>query len=217
MTILSELKSRFRAALTGLAASPEEYLDQIRPSQDAKFGDYQANLAMPLGKLLKRSPRNIAAEIVRRLNVADLCRSPEIAGPGFINLRLKDEWLIQRLTAAVRDPRLGIAPVEHPRTYVIDYSAPNVAKPMHVGHIRSTVIGDALCRTLRLLGHRVISDNHIGDWGTQFGMILFGYKNFLDAQAYRKNPVKELARLYRLVREIMDYQEKASHRRKRRL
>ena len=104
--------------------------------------------------------------------------------------------------------RLGIKPVEHPRTYVIDYSAPNVAKPMHVGHIRSTVIGDALCRTLRFLGHNVISDNHIGDWGTQFGMILYGYKHFLDAEAYKKNPVEELARLYRLVRQIIEHQEK---------
>ena len=91
---------------------------------------------------------------------------------------------------------------------MIDFSAPNVAKPMHVGHIRSTVIGDALCRVLRFLGHKVISDNHIGDWGTQFGMILYGYKNFLDAEAYRQNPVEELARLYRLVRKLMDDEEK---------
>jgi len=208
MTILTELKSRFRDALKGLIDSPEEYLDQVRPGQDPKFGDYQANLAMPLGKQLKRSPRNVASEIVSRLDVADICHPPQIAGPGFINLRLKEEWLIQRLTAAVGDPRLGIVPVECPRTYVIDFSAPNVAKPMHVGHIRSTVIGDSLCRVLRFLGHNVISDNHIGDWGTQFGMILYGYKHFLDAEAYKKNPVEELARLYRLVRRIMDYQEK---------
>ncbi len=209
MNILSELKSRFRTALAGLTDSPEEYLDQVRPSQDPKFGDYQANLAMPLGKRLKRQPRNVAADIMRHLDVADICHPPEIAGPGFINLRLKDEWLIRRLSAIVRDiDRLGIEPVEHPRTFVIDFSAPNVAKPMHVGHIRSTVIGDALCRTLRFLGHNVISDNHIGDWGTQFGMILYGYKHFLDAEAYKKNPVRELARLYRLVRQIIEYQEK---------
>ena len=208
MNILTELKSRFRAALTGLIDSPDELLDQVRPSQDPKFGDYQANLAMPLGKQLKRQPRNVAADIVRRLDVADLCQSPEIAGPGFINLRLKNEWLAQRLNAVVGDiERLGMEPVEHPRTYVIDYSAPNVAKPMHVGHIRSTVIGDALCRTLDFLGHRVISDNHIGDWGTQFGLILYGYKQFLDKEAYEKNPVLELARLYRLVRQIMEYQK----------
>jgi arginyl-tRNA synthetase len=211
MNIISELKSRFRAALAGMTDSPEEYLDQVRPSQDPKFGDYQANLAMPLGKRLKRPPRNVAADIVRHLDVANMCHPPEIAGPGFINLRLKDEWLVRRLSAFVRDiDRLGIEPVEHPRTYVIDYSAPNVAKPMHVGHIRSTVIGDALCRTLRFLGHNVISDNHIGDWGTQFGMILYGYKHFLDAEAYKINPIEELARLYRLVRQIMDHQKKHS-------
>jgi arginyl-tRNA synthetase len=209
MNILSELKSRFRAALAGLTDSPEEYLDQVRPSQDPKFGDYQANLAMPLAKRLKRPPRNVAADIIRHLDVADICHPPEIAGPGFINLRLKDEWLVRRLSAIVRDiDRLGIEPVERPRTYVIDFSAPNVAKPMHVGHIRSTVIGDALCRTLRFLGHEVISDNHIGDWGTQFGMIFYGYKHFFDAEAYKKNPVEELARLYRLVRQIIEYQEK---------
>jgi arginyl-tRNA synthetase len=110
------------------------------------------------------------------------------------------------LASAVQDERLGVPPVEKPKTYVVDYSAPNVAKPMHVGHIRSTVIGDALCRTLKFLGHKAISDNHIGDWGTQFGMILYGYKNFLNADEYRKNPVEELARLYKLVRQIIDYQ-----------
>jgi len=162
-----------------------------------------------LGKRLKRPPRSVAADIMRRLDVADMCHPPEIAGPGFINLRLKDEWLVRRLSTIVRDfDRLGLEPVEHPRTYVIDFSAPNVAKPMHVGHIRSTVIGDSLCRTLRFLGHNVISDNHVGDWGTQFGMILYGYKHFLDPEEYKRNPVEELARLYRLVLQIIEYQEK---------
>ncbi len=177
----------------------------IRRAQDARFGDYQANFAMALGKQLNKKPQELAAEVVARLDVADLCQPPEVAGPGFINLRLQDQWLIKRLTAAVNDPRLGIEPVAAPRTCVIDYSAPNVAKPMHVGHIRSTVIGDALCRTLRFLGHRAISDNHVGDWGTQFGMIIYGYKHFLDPDAYRDRPVLELARLYRLVRQLVDY------------
>ncbi|MCC6124505.1 MAG: arginine--tRNA ligase [Pirellulales bacterium] len=207
MNILPALKSRFRSALAGLLedrAEIEKSLDLIRRSQDAKFGDYQANVAMPLGKKLGKPPREVAANIIERLDIADLCQTPEIAGPGFINLRVKDEWLVERLTAAVRDDRLGVPQVEKPRTYVVDYSAPNVAKPMHVGHIRSTVIGDALCRTLKFLGHNAIGDNHIGDWGTQFGMILYGYKNFLDREAYRENPVEELARLYKLVRKIVD-------------
>ncbi len=190
-----------------MEVDPEPLLAMIRRSQDPKFGDYQANLAMPLGKRLGRPPREVAAEIVGRLDLADLCGEPEIAGPGFINLRLRDDWIADRLADAVADRRLGVPRVERPRTFVVDYSAPNVAKPMHVGHIRSTVIGHSLARTLRFAGHRVITDNHVGDWGTQFGMILYGYRHFLDAEAYRNNPVGELARLYRLVRQLVDYHQ----------
>jgi arginyl-tRNA synthetase len=178
MNALAELRRRFAAALSPYAEGPQldELLEMVRPSQDAKFGDYQANVAMPLGKRFGKKPRDIAQEIVDRLDVADICEPPELAGPGFINLRLKDFWVEQSLKAALNDDRLGVPPVEHPRRYIIDFSAPNVAKPMHVGHIRSTVIGDSLCRTLRFLGHTVVSDNHLGDWGTQFGMIIYGYK-----------------------------------------
>jgi arginyl-tRNA synthetase len=172
MLLLPELRNRFRTALIGLTDNSPEYLDSIRRSQDPKFGDYQANMAMPLGKRLGRPPREVAAELIGRLDVSDLCHPPEIAGPGFINLRIKDEWLIGRLSAAVGDPRLGIPEVARKRTFVVDFSAPNVAKPMHVGHIRSTVIGDALCRVLRFLGHTVISDNHLCDWGTQLWILL---------------------------------------------
>jgi arginyl-tRNA synthetase len=207
MTLLSHLHARFRPVLAELAGSPDQWLEMVRRAQDARFGDYQANFAMALGKQLNKPPRDVAAEIVSRLDVSDLCEPPEVAGPGFINLRLKDEWLIEQLTAAVNDPRLGVALAARPRTYVIDFSGPNVAKPMHVGHIRSTVIGDSLCRTLRFLGHTVISDNHLGDWGTQFGMIIYGYKHFLDRDAYVNRPVQVLARLYRLVRQLVDYFE----------
>ena len=161
-----------------MADNPAELLAQVRASQDPKFGDYQANCAMPLGKRLGKPPREVAAEIVGRLKIDDLCEPPEIAGPGFINLRLR-----RRRGWPNRPPRRS--PIRasacrrsnKPRTYVVDYSAPNVAKPMHVGHIRSTVIGDCLYRTLKFLGHNAISDNHLGDWGTQFGMIIYGYKN----------------------------------------
>jgi arginyl-tRNA synthetase len=206
MSILPDLKERFRAALAGLADDPADLVELIHRSQEPKFGDYQANFAMSLGKRLHRPPREVAAEVVGRLDLTDLCDPPEIAGPGFINLRLKDDGLAARLAAAATDPRLGIAAVARPRTIVVDYSSPNVAKPMHVGHIRSTVIGGALYRVLQFLGHTVISDNHIGDWGTQFGMILYGWKRFRDEDAYRRSPVEELARLYRLVRQLMDYQ-----------
>ena len=210
MNVLALLKSRFRPALESLpveAPRLPELLDMIRPAQDAKFGDYQANFAMPLGKQLGRSPREVASQVAAAAELADFCQPPEIAGPGFINLRLRDDWLADALNQAVGDERLGIPRVSKPRTIVIDYSSPNVAKPMHVGHIRSTVIGDALCRTLRLLGHQVISDNHLGDWGTQFGMIIYGYKHFLDRAAFAAGPVAELSRLYKLVHRLVEYRE----------
>ncbi|HEX4131158.1 MAG TPA: arginine--tRNA ligase [Pirellulales bacterium] len=208
MNVLAELRSRFAAALATMApeADVPALVDMIRPTQDAKFGDYQANCAMPLGKRLGRNPRDVATEIVSRLQVAELCDPPTLAGPGFINLRLRDDWLVGHLAAAVNDERLGVPLAERPRTYVVDYSAPNVAKPMHVGHIRSTVIGDALYRVLKFLGHHAVGDNHLGDWGTQFGMILSGYKQFLDADAYRRSPVDELASLYRKVNQLADEQ-----------
>ncbi len=205
MNILNELKDRFRVALQPLTANPNPALEMIRPAQDPRFGDYQANCAMPLGKQLNRPPRDVAQEIVQSLQIDDLCLPPEVAGPGFINLRLRDDWLSHHLQRLLSDPRLGVPLTTTPRTYVVDYSAPNVAKPMHVGHIRSTVIGDALCRTLRFLGHRVIGDNHLGDWGTQFGMIIYGYRHFADANAYARQPVQELGRVYRRVRQIMDF------------
>jgi arginyl-tRNA synthetase len=208
MSILPQLKARFRDALAGLTDQPDECLEQIRRSQDPKFGDYQANFAMSLAKRLHRPPREVAAEVVGRLNLADLCLKPEIAGPGFINLRIRDDVLAKHLAVAVGDERLGVPPIARPRTFVVDFSAPNVAKPMHVGHIRSTVIGDSLCRVLRFLGHTAISDNHIGDWGTQFGMILYGYKNedFHQAIPETDSLVEKLAALYAVVRIIIEYQ-----------
>jgi arginyl-tRNA synthetase len=202
--ISTELKSRFREALSGLTEETEEALELIQPATDPRFGDYQANFAMPLGKRLRRPPREVAAEIISSANLADIAESVTVAGPGFINLRIRNEWLAGQLRAAALDPRLGIPVPAKVKTYVVDFSSPNVAKPMHVGHIRSTVIGDSLCRALRFLGHRVVSDNHLGDWGTQFGMILYGYKHFLDAEAYRRDPVHELSRLYRLVADRED-------------
>lgn len=207
MNTLLELRRRFHDALSALVDDPGDLLDLIRPAQDTRFGDYQANCAMPLGKRMGQSPRDVAAAIVERLDLTDLCHVPEIAGPGFINLRLKDEYVAAELARRLDDPRLGVPPVELTRTYIIDYSSPNVAKPMHVGHIRSTVIGDALARTLRFLGHRVITDNHLGDWGTQFGMIIYGYKHFRDQAAYDREPVAELSRLYKLVHQLVDHYE----------
>ena len=205
MDFLSELRSRLRTALTSLTDSPEAFVEMLKPSQEARFGDFQANCAMPLAKQTKKSPRDVAVALIEKLDVSDLCDPPEIAGPGFINLRLKGTRLAEETAKLTRDDRLGVPVVASPRNYIVDFSSPNVAKPMHVGHLRSTVIGNALCRVLRFLGHKVLSDNHVGDWGTQFGMIIYGYKHFRNEQAYQKEAVPELARLYRLVNTLSDY------------
>jgi arginyl-tRNA synthetase len=211
MNVLALMRQRFAAALTTIGLESAELpalVEMVLPSQDAKFGDYQANCAMRLGKQLGKPPREVAADLVARLDVADLCQPPEIAGPGFINLRLRDDWLIEQLAATSADvERLGVPPAASPRNFVIDYSSPNVAKPMHVGHIRSTVIGDALYRVLTFLGHKCISDNHLGDWGTQFGMIIYGYKHFIDEVSLERQPVEELSRIYKLVNSLVEYHE----------
>ncbi|MCY2965017.1 MAG: arginine--tRNA ligase [Planctomycetota bacterium] len=210
MNILREIKGRFHTVLVGYSDAPETLTALIRPVQDAKHGDYQANFAMPLAKQRGVNPLALAKEIADKVALADLCEPPEVAGAGFINLRLKTEWITTQVTAQAHDARCGVNPVPAPRKYIVDYSSPNVAKPMHVGHLRSSVIGDALYRVLKFLGHDVTSDNHIGDWGTQFGMIIYGYKHFLDAAAYAANPVGELARLYRLVNLLEGYHEAAA-------
>ena len=207
MNILATLRERFRPALLSLVDSVDDLLDLIRPAQDPRFGDYQANLAMPLGKRLQQPPRDVAQQLVARLQLEDLCEPPEVAGPGFINLRLRNRWLSEQLQRATRNARLSIPRVASPKTFVVDYSSPNVAKAMHVGHIRSTVIGDAIYRTLQFMGHRVISDNHLGDWGTQFGMIIYGYKHLVDMDRYGAHPVQELGRLYKQVQQLIDYHD----------
>ncbi|RIK77697.1 MAG: arginine--tRNA ligase [Planctomycetota bacterium] len=218
MNLLASLRRAIRDILAARIDDPavvDELVGTIRPSTDPKFGDYQANCAMPLGKRLGKPPREIAAElvaaVVARPEIVAMCEPPEIAGPGFINLRLRDEWLAAEVNRAARDEeRLGVGIASPAKTYVVDYSGPNVAKPMHVGHIRSTVIGDALWRTLKFLGHNAIGDNHVGDWGTQFGMIIYGWKHFRDEAAYKANAVEELARLYRLTRQLIDYWDAAT-------
>ena len=205
MNILKELQSRFSIALADYTDVPETFAAMVRPSQDARFGDFQANCAMPLGKQNGVNPRELAVKIVDKLDVTDLCEPPEVAGPGFINLRLKTAMIESQINTNCQDERLGVDYAVPTLSIVLDFSSPNVAKPMHVGHLRSSVIGDALQRTLRFLGHKVISDNHVGDWGTQFGMIIYGYKHFVDQSAYESDPVGELARLYRLVNSLAEF------------
>ena len=200
MNVLQELQRRFHEALTGMVPDPAPYAAMVQPAKDARFGDYQANCAMSLGKALGKPPREVAQALAGRLRLDDLLEKPEVAGPGFINLRLRTDWLARQVQSIAKDDRLGVAPASPPQTFVIDYGGPNVAKPMHVGHLRSMIIGDAVTRLLRFLGHKAVSDNHLGDWGTQFGILLYGYKNFRDEAAFQADPVRELARLYVLVR-----------------
>jgi arginyl-tRNA synthetase len=141
----------------------------IRPSS---FADFQANVALPLGKRLGRPPREVAAELASRLEVSDVCEPPEVSGPGFINFRLRDDWIADQASRMLEDPRLGLAAVTRPQTVVVEYSSPNIAKEMHVGHLRTTIVGDAIARVLEFAGHHVIRDNHVGDWGTPFGMLI---------------------------------------------
>src|SRR5271156_4029519 len=136
------------------------------------FADFQANVALPLGKRLGRPPREVAGELASRLDVSDVCEPPEVSGPGFVNFRLRDDWIAAQASRMLDDPRLGLEPVTPPQTVVVEYSSPNVAKEMHVGHLRTTVSGDAIAHVLEFAGHRVIRDNHVGDWGTPFGMLI---------------------------------------------
>jgi arginyl-tRNA synthetase len=176
----------------------------VRPCPDPKFGDYQTNALMALAKTRKLNPRQLAADVVHRIDVTAWCEPIEIAGAGFLNFRLKRSALAQIVAAASRGEHLFFEPAGEPRTVVVDFSSPNVAKPMHVGHIRSTILGDSLSRLLQLLGHHVITDNHIGDWGTQFGKLLVGWKQHLNQSSLRADPIAEMERLYKLVHEASE-------------
>ena len=145
---------------------------ELRPATRPQFGHYQSNVALRLANSEGKPPREIATRLVAQLEIADLCEPPEIAGPGFINFRLRADVLAQAVSDQLADPYVGVPQTSDPEVVVIDYSAPNVAKQMHVGHLRSTIIGDCLRRVLTGLGHRAIAQNHIGDWGTQFGMLV---------------------------------------------
>ena len=193
------IEQRVRSAVADLLPDANLDLVQVRPCPDPKFGDYQTTSLMSLAKERKRNPRQLAAEVVAKLDVHEWCEPVEIAGAGFLNFRLRAAALAEALQAAARGQHLFFHKTTQPRVIVVDFSSPNVAKPMHVGHIRSTILGDSLARTLRLLGHRVITDNHIGDWGTQFGKLLVGWKQQLDRAALQSDPIGEMERLYKTI------------------
>jgi arginyl-tRNA synthetase len=200
-TIIHQLDTAFRAAITaalGLDADP-----QLSVAQNGKFGDYQANAAMGLAKRLtettgeKTNPRAVAEKIKAKLDLGEMSGEISIAGPGFINVRLEPAWVAKQLRSVAKDHRLGIEPVSDPRRIVIDYSGPNIAKEMHVGHLRSTIIGDCFVRTLSFLGHEVIRQNHIGDWGLQMGMVTFALEQ--EGATDRPLALGDLERMYKRI------------------
>jgi len=170
--VIDILEERISAAMA-VATGRNDCTALTVPATDPKFGDYQANGVMALAKKIKTNPRKLAEKVVKNLNISDICEQPEVAGAGFINLRLKPDFVADRLLQVNTDTqsRLGIDRTPQPKTIVVDFSGPNIAKQMHVGHLRSTIIGDCICRLLEFLGYKVIRQNHIGDWGTQFGKL----------------------------------------------
>ncbi|MDQ2918512.1 MAG: arginine--tRNA ligase [Verrucomicrobiota bacterium] len=193
-TFQAHLARQFSQALAA-AGLPDA--GEVTPATDARFGDYQTNAALVLAKQRGENPRALAQKILDAYSQWDICEAPTIAGAGFINFTLKREAIQEKTAALLQDERLGVARVESPKHIVIDFGSPNVAKPMHIGHIRSTVIGDSLARIAEFLGHDVIRDNHIGDWGTQFGMVIWGWKHLLDRDRLTSDPIAELVRIYK--------------------
>ena len=198
-TFQSLLAKRLSDALasSGLPAAAGE----LTQATDARFGDYQTNVALVLGKQRGENPRSLAEKIIAQLDVSDLSEPPAVAGAGFINFTLRQPAVEKQTLEIFQDERLGVAETESPQRIVIDFGSPNVAKPMHVGHIRSTALGDALARVAKFLGNEVIRDNHVGDWGTQFGMVIWGWKNLLDREALQCDPLAEIVRIYKETNE----------------
>ncbi len=207
----AEVAARLHAAFDVIEAGADPVL---KPSDRA---DLQANGALPLAKRLGRDAREVAAEVLERLDLAGICDQVELSGPGFINLTFADSYLAEQLAAMARDARLGIGRAEHPETIVVDYSAPNVAKEMHVGHLRTTVIGDCLVRILDFLGHDVRRQNHIGDWGTPFGMLIEHLIDVGEKEAAHELSVGDLNRFYQAARASFEANEDFRNRSRRRV
>jgi arginyl-tRNA synthetase len=201
-----ELMETFQKVLSNrlseaLAKAGLPNVGELTIASDPRFGDYQTNAALILGKQRRENPRDVAAKIIENLDVGEWSEKPTVAGAGFINFTLHREALEKKTVELLRDDRLGLGRTAAPRRIVIDFGSPNVAKPMHVGHIRSTLLGDALARIAQFLGHEIIRDNHVGDWGTQFGMVIWGWKNLLDRKALERDPIAELVRIYKETNE----------------
>ncbi|MDI9401841.1 MAG: arginine--tRNA ligase [Limisphaerales bacterium] len=195
----SQLESCLRESVRALL--PDADLSQIilLPCRDARFGDYQTSSLIALAKERKTNPRQLAAGVLEKLSLEQLHVKAELAGPGFINFHLQPQAIRRGIATACKAETPFVRKTQSPQTIVLDFSSPNIAKPMHVGHIRSTLLGSCLSRLHRLIGNKVISDNHIGDWGTQFGKLLLGWKKHLDEASLKQDPIGEMERLYKLV------------------
>ena len=201
MNIQSILSEKIKQAMIAAGADAQcEAL--VRQSGKVQFGDYQANGIMPAAKKLGLNPREFAQSVLDKAELQDIAEKTEIAGPGFINIFLKDTWLADNISHAVQDPKLGVHNPEK-QTVVVDYSSPNVAKEMHVGHLRSTIIGDAVVRTLEFLGNNVIRANHVGDWGTQFGMLI-AYLEKMENEHASEMELSDLEAFYRAAKKHYD-------------
>lgn len=206
MQLIRLLTDRFANSLQGVIEPVDQYAGMIRGTNDPKHGDYQFNGAMSIAKKASLgAPRDAAQRICDAVELSDICSMVEVAGPGFINLQLRDDFIAKEICKMATDPAMAIDQIETPQTVLIDFSSPNVAKPLHVGHIRSTVIGDSLARLYRRRGFKVVTDNHLGDWGTQFGIIIYGYKHFGDPAALQSDPIGHLSGIYRQIQSLIEY------------
>jgi arginyl-tRNA synthetase len=207
---LEQLKHQFEQAL--VAAFGSDYAGiapMLVAASNPKFGDYQSNVALSLAKQLGQKPRAIAEQITQQLKVSDICEVPTVAGPGFINLTLKPAYLEARLSSIYADERLGVTTAKTPKRVVVDFSSPNIAKEMHVGHLRSTIIGDCIARILEFRGHDVLRLNHVGDWGTQFGMLIAYLREAYPEALKTANALDlgDLVALYRKAKQRFDENE----------
>jgi len=206
-SIIEQLKIQFSHALTkAFGADLVDVDPMVVPASNSKFGDYQSNIALSLSKQLGQPPRVIAQKLLENLNVTSICQTPTIAGPGFINLMLESAYLETRLSDIQTDPRLGVQPAKTPQRVIVDFSSPNIAKEMHVGHLRSTIIGDSIARILEFRVHEILRLNHVGDWGTQFGMLIAYLREAYPEALTTSNALDlgDLVTLYRKAKERFD-------------
>lgn len=208
--MIEELRSRFITVLINTFGEDFATIDPlVVPASNPKFGDFQCNLALSLAKKLKQKPRNIAEKLVENIDLSDICEPLEIAGPGFINIRIKPTYIAEELNKIQKDERLGVEKNPHPQKVVVDFSSPNIAKEMHVGHLRSTIIGDCIARILEFRGHDVLRLNHVGDWGTQFGMLIAYLKEKMPEVLTTANVIDlgDLVTLYKQAKVRFDQDE----------